>query len=350
MNKNVIINKNINNVNNKYKNIRHNLNNYNLNEIDILVNIKENNINKKIYFLNDKFKLDELNTELYINEEKKEYQNYFIPQNEGNYNIKLKFFENIKDCSFMFAECKNIINIDFTRFNTKYLTNMNSMFANCTLLKNINIFSFETRNVINMNFMFYKCVNLNSLDFSSLVNKNVNNMKRMLYNCDKINVLNLFSFDTKNNKNINKIFGSFHDLNNYEILPQNYEHYNIIFTISNIGDSGSLKTRLIELALYNKYDIHLPPIGYDLYYLSIRYKSKIIKIQIIDTGEQDLYFFANEKISLSLSTSLYLFVYAINDIGSFNTIENRINKIKNNVPEKAILFLIGNKIDISEEE
>ena len=137
---------------------------------------------------------------------------------------------------------------------------------------------------------------------------------------------------------------------NYEILPQNYEHYNIIFTISNIGDSGSLKTRLIELALYNKYDIHLPPIGYDLYYLSIRYKSKIIKIQIIDTGEQDLYFFANEKISLSLSTSLYLFVYAINDIGSFNTIENRINKIKNNVPEKAILFLIGNKIDISEEE
>ena len=124
MNKNVIINKNINNVNNKYKNIRHNLNNYNLNEIDILVNIKENNINKKIYFLNDKFKLDELNTELYINDEKKEYQNYFIPQNEGNYNIKLKFFENIKDCSFMFAECKNIINIDFTRFNTKYLTNI----------------------------------------------------------------------------------------------------------------------------------------------------------------------------------------------------------------------------------
>ena len=53
-----------------------------------------------------------LNTKLYINDVKQEkYKTYFKPEKEGIYKIKLKINTIITDCSFMFAECKNIINI-----------------------------------------------------------------------------------------------------------------------------------------------------------------------------------------------------------------------------------------------
>ena len=79
------------------------------NEIEISIIIDNKDINNKIYFLDNEYiennlnksshdnlkELNELNTELYIkkdNKEKKEkYKKYFIPEEEGIYNIKLKF-------------------------------------------------------------------------------------------------------------------------------------------------------------------------------------------------------------------------------------------------------------------
>ena len=55
--------------------------------------------------------LNNINTELYINDIKKGYKKYFIPEKEGEYNIKLKFNINLTDCSYMFAGCEKIINI-----------------------------------------------------------------------------------------------------------------------------------------------------------------------------------------------------------------------------------------------
>ena len=55
--------------------------------------------------------LNSKNTKLYINDIKKEYKNYFIPEKEGDYNIKLKFNINLTNCNYMFAYCKNIVYI-----------------------------------------------------------------------------------------------------------------------------------------------------------------------------------------------------------------------------------------------
>ena len=115
------------------------------NEINILINIEKNDINKNIYFLGDyksgisqiddiDFNIDGLNTkntELYINKIKYEYKNFFIPEKEGEYNINLKFYKKLTDISFMFANCENIIQINFISFNTKYVTNMKYMFYQC---------------------------------------------------------------------------------------------------------------------------------------------------------------------------------------------------------------------------
>ena len=91
--------------------------------------------------------LNESNVELYINNKKYKYQKYFIPDKEGEYNILLKFNILIKDCSFMFYECSNIINIDLSSFNTKNVTNMSDMFYYCKELKNIDLSSFNTQKV-----------------------------------------------------------------------------------------------------------------------------------------------------------------------------------------------------------
>ena len=66
--------------------------------------------------------LNESNTELYIDNTNYKYKKYFKPEKEGIYSIKLKFKNiSIKDCSFMFCDCNNIIGIDLYFFIIKIL-------------------------------------------------------------------------------------------------------------------------------------------------------------------------------------------------------------------------------------
>ena len=252
-------------------------NNFNeKNEIEIEIKIDAKEINKKIYFLDntdyiehksnikhlhDNLKeLNELNTELYINNNKYKYEKYFKPDRDGIFKIKLKFKINIKDCSFMFAGCKNIININFKNFNTKNIINMRYMFTGCInieyldlssfdtsnvkdmegmfgeynnfscrdfpffdilniskdfnkyylgckKLKEVNISSFNTKSVNNMSFLFCNCINLTNLNLSSFDTKNVTKMTGMFSGCKKLTNLNLSSFDTKNVTNMSFMFG-----------------------------------------------------------------------------------------------------------------------------------------------
>ena len=161
-----------------------------INEIDILLNIENEDINKEIYFLDnyeyiDKEgikhyhdnlnELNQSNAELYINNNKYEYKKYYKPNKSGKFHIRLKFNIILTNCSYMFAGCKNIININFISFNTKYITNMKYMFYQCENLKNVNLLSFNTKNVNDMSFMFYGCSNLTFLDLSSFdINNNIN--------------------------------------------------------------------------------------------------------------------------------------------------------------------------------
>ena len=140
------------------------LNQIKTNEIKLEVKINKNDINRDIYFLDnadynddkgirhyhDNLKeLNGSNTELYINDQKHEYKKYFNPDKEGIYIIKLKFNINIKDCSYMFCGCSNIINIDLSSFqDTKNINNMKYMFHWCNSLKSLpDISKWDTKNV-----------------------------------------------------------------------------------------------------------------------------------------------------------------------------------------------------------
>jgi len=195
------------------------------NEIKITVKINEDDINKDIYFLDnidytdDKLikhfhdhlkELNKSNTELYINDKKYEYKKYFKPDKEGIYIIKLKFNIYIKDLSFMFVGCENIINIDLSSFqDTKNVNNMRDMFCGCNSLKTLpDISEWDTRNVTDMVGMFSGCNSLKSLpDISKWDTRNVNNMGYMFDFCESIVSLpDISNWETRNVKNMSNMF------------------------------------------------------------------------------------------------------------------------------------------------
>ena len=134
--------------------------------------------------------LNEKNTELYINEKKVKYKKYFQPDEEGEYKIKLKFNANLLDCSYMFANCENIITLNFS-ICTYFVENMKKMFYKCTNLKEINLLSFDITNVIDISNMFSECENIVNLDLSSFNNKKNTDISYMFYNCKNLCNLNL---------------------------------------------------------------------------------------------------------------------------------------------------------------
>ena len=110
--------------------------------------------------------LNEDNTELYINGNKRKYEKYFIPEKEGEYIIELRFNINLTDCSYMFSGCKNIKYINFSNFSTSNVTNMWSMFRGCLSLISLpDLSKWNTNKVKNMYSMFSECKSLISLPY-----------------------------------------------------------------------------------------------------------------------------------------------------------------------------------------
>ena len=235
----------------KYKELAPKFNN----EIIINFKVDKESYNKELYFLN-KYKnnlqeLNELNTELYINNKKGNiFKKYFIPKKEGEYNIKLKFNINIKDCSYMFAGCNKIININFNSFKTHKINNMSYMFYNCENLKKFELFSFNAINVTNMEYMFYNCRSLNNLDFSSIDINNVQNMRYMFYNCENLKSFELFSFNTKNKINMEYMFYNCKSLNNIDLSFLKFKNKNNVrFMLYNCKSLNNL-----DLSWYYEYN------------------------------------------------------------------------------------------------
>ena len=214
------------------------LKNNNINEIEIEMKVKKEEINKDIYFLDntdyedenkikhyhDNLKeLNEFNTELYINNEKCPFKKYFKPKNDEIYKIKLKF-KDIKDCSFMFAGCENIININFINFNTKNVKDMKYMFSGCINLEELDLSKFNTKNVTNMEGMFGQYDNLSYLDLKSilLINKfdELNEFKNKIkvYYKGCIQLKSLILPSSFNTQNVINMMGMFCGCNNLKIL------------------------------------------------------------------------------------------------------------------------------------
>jgi surface protein len=104
--------------------------------------------------------------EIYINSNKQNnisFQYYF---NNSINNVKLLWYNNLNNLNCLFRECKNIIDIDLSNFNSSNINSMDSMFLDCQSLLSINFTNFKTSSVTNMATMFSGCISLVSLDLS----------------------------------------------------------------------------------------------------------------------------------------------------------------------------------------
>ena len=172
--------------------------------------VRENEINNDIYFLdngsfmqeedegeihNNLKELNENNTKIYIDNVEHKYCKYFKPEKKGLYEINIEISIPIANCSYMFSCCNNIIDFDFSSFNTRSVTNMSYMFSGCQGVKSINLSSFDTKNVINMSNMFSYCTNLIEIDLSTFFTSNVTDMSYMFNWCPNLAKINVGNFD-----------------------------------------------------------------------------------------------------------------------------------------------------------
>ena len=225
------------------------------NEIYLKIKIEKKDINQKIYFLyGDKNNyytsyikggrfssycpkvvtqdLDNSVFDVFINNIKYDHVKYFIPQKEGLYDIKIQFFDKIKDCSNLFYSCENIISIDLSFFDSSNITDTSEMFMLCKNLEKIDFTSFDTKNVTDMNGMFDSCYNLSKINLSFFNTKKVTDMCHMFNKCYNLKNLYLSSFDTENLINMKNMFSDCHsllyiDLSNFN--TQNVEDISFLF-------------------------------------------------------------------------------------------------------------------------
>ena len=197
---------------------------------------KSNNESKKIYFIeNDHYRedgekenrdinnLNDTNTEIFIDDKKIKFRKYFTPIKKGDYKITIKFNNKMKDCSYLFRGCGNIISIDLSSFDSSEVIDMVQMFSICYQLKEVNLNNLNILKVKNMSHLFNKCFDLEKITFPPSFNtENVENMNFMFHFCQALKEINFSpAFKTNKAKTMRGIFGKCFnlitlDLRNFE--------------------------------------------------------------------------------------------------------------------------------------
>lgn len=120
----------------------------------------------------------------------------------GNLSIaKFQRIDHIPDTSgvtkmrYMFANNKNLEEVNVSDLNTSNVNDMRNMFNNCNALTTLDVSGFDTSNVSIMNFMFQSCTSLTTLNLSGWDVSEVTIMNFMFDDCTKLTTLNLSGWD-----------------------------------------------------------------------------------------------------------------------------------------------------------
>ena len=120
--------------------------------------------------------------------------------------ITLRWNYTFKDCSFMFYNLPNIIEVDLSKFNSQRVKKMVKMFQDCISLTSINLNNLDTSSVLDMRDLFASCISLKSLNLSNFDTKSVTLIGQLFYNCSSITSLDLSNFNTSNVRKMDSMF------------------------------------------------------------------------------------------------------------------------------------------------
>lgn len=138
------------------------------------------------------------------------------------------------------------------------------------------------------------------------------------------------------------------DVIEVELLPEEYNEYDITFKIIVLGDAGVGKSCLVSKASKGVFeDSYSPTLGFEFLVFNVKINGKIIKLQIWDTCGEELY--RSLITSFYRNSSLAIMVYAINDKQSFANISAWLKEVKLLSYPDIKIFLVGNKADLKKE-
>ena len=91
----------------------------------------------------------------------KSISNLIINQaKEGILTVNITLEDSLKSISGMFKNCENLIDVDFTNFNTSKLEIMNSLFEGCNNLESVVFFNSKIDKISEIENLFKGCQNL----------------------------------------------------------------------------------------------------------------------------------------------------------------------------------------------
>ncbi len=96
---------------------------------------------------------------------------------------------NVSTMTSMFAHCEKIETLNLSNFNTEKVTSMGSMFYICKALKSVNLSSFNTEKVTTMAHMFYACHSISEIDISSFSTPVLKDIQAMFSDCDELTTI-----------------------------------------------------------------------------------------------------------------------------------------------------------------
>ena len=98
-----------------------------------------------------------------------------ISLNLSNFNTS-----KVEDLSFIFNQCQKLKEIKgINNFNTSQVKNMSCMFQECNELENLDLSNFDTSKITDLSFIFSLCYNLKEIKGKNKFNTNqVNNMRK----------------------------------------------------------------------------------------------------------------------------------------------------------------------------
>ena len=326
---------------------------------------KNGNEFKDIYFLGNDIPEDKItnefndtNCELYINNEPRNFSNFFKPTEEGEYEITIIFNKVIENCSCMFNKCYNITSIDLSLFDSSNVIDMSHMFSECYNLKELNLNnlntinvkymnhmfnkcseldtiilpeSFNTENVENMSFMFHLCQNICGLNFpSNFKTCNVTNMKGMFKKCYLLLQLDLSKFNTEKVTDMSYMFDQCNKLEEILINESLFLTNNVIYMNLMFNECKMLKN--INLSSFNINKVK---------YMNSMFNS-CNNLTTIDLSNS----INNEEVNMSRMFKDCHNLKIINLSSFIISEKNKIDDMFDNLPNIEIIFVNNYYIDV----
>ena len=208
------------------------------NQIEVEVSLKDNLVFKKeepnifINFLEGKN-----NYYIYFNDNKETIDRNYINKEDKVLKIRIIIEPEVKTFKGLFKDCKNIKEINFTKFNRNDIIDMSEMFYGCNSLTKINFYHFNTEKVTNMSKMFMQCCSLENLDLSIFNTKDVENMSFMFSQCNALKELDLSNFKTEKVTDMSAMFFGCTRLEKLNLSNFNFDNVTHIKGMFNICSS-----------------------------------------------------------------------------------------------------------------